>query len=198
MIKLDIYRLLKESNVISLDKQIDCRDTPYHIFILETRLYPMIYKMFPNLNIYIYPKSIYNAETYRMDIYLRIVKITKETEENVVLTSEQRNLIQDKINKITSENIDYALIDINELYKSIGIRYPFSWFKSSLQYTGLTSYNSFIKSEGIYLKFDPNSNYKTDYYEVCKFLKDRIAEFYSKGLVAVSYTHLTLPTTPYV
>lgn len=190
MIKLDLYRLLPETHALGTDEEADsdCNYTPYRIFVLESRLYPFIYKMFPNINLYIYPKSIYNPKTYRMDVYLTLTKIlTEDSEELIELTEEQKDKIQDKINKITSENIDYALIDINEFYKSLPKKYPFGWFRSVLEYTSLdSSFNPFIRPEGIYLKFNPDSDYKPAYYNVCKFLKERIAEFYSKGVVVLS------------
>jgi len=190
MIKLDLYRLLPETHYLGTDEEADtdCNYTPYRIFVLESRLYPFIYNMFPDLNLYIYPKSIYNPKTYRMDVYLTITKITTpESEEVIELNKKEKEKIQDKINKITSENIDYALIDIHEFYKSLPIKYPFSWFKSVLEYTGIdSSYNPFIKEEGIYLKFNPDSEYKPGYYKVCEFLKNRISEFYSKGVIILS------------
>ena len=190
MIKLDLYRLLPETHALGTDEEADsdCNYTPYRIFVLESRLYPFIYKMFPNINLYIYPKSIYNPKTYRMDVYLTLTKIlTEDSEELIELTEEQKDKIQDKINKITSENIDYALIDINEFYKSLPKKYPFGWFRSVLEYTSLdSSFNPFIRPEGIYLKFNLDSDYKPAYYNVCKFLKERIAEFYSKGVVVLS------------
>ena len=190
MIKLDLYRLLPETHALGTDEEADsdCNYTPYRIFVLESRLYPFIYKMFPNKNLYIYPKSIYNPKTYRMDVYLRITEITSpDSEKTIDLTKEQEEKIQDKINKITSENIDYALIDIHEFYESLPQKYPFPWFRSVLEYTGIdSSYNPFIKKEGIYLKFNPDSDYKPAFYKVCGFLKERIDEFYSKGVIVLS------------
>lgn len=188
MIKLELFRLLTEDYTIKNveEADVDCRYTPYRIFVLETRLYPLIYKMF-DYNIYISPKSVYNPKKNRMDVYLHIVKILKDTEETVELTPEQTQIIQDQIDQITSKDIDYALIDIKEFHKSLVKKYPLSWFRSVIEYIELDDeYNSFVKEEGIYLTFDPNSEYKKDYYNVCEFLKKRIEEYYSKGVIVLA------------
>jgi len=189
MIKLELFRLLTDDytfrNVEEAD--VDCRYTPYRIFVLETRLYPLIYHMFNKININIYPKSVYNPDKNRMDVYLHIVEIFQDREKTVELTSDQRKIIQDKINEITSKNIDYALIDIQELHQSMRPKYPMSWFRQIIEYTGLDDeFNPFIQEEGIYLTFDENSDYKKDYYCVCDFLKKRITGFYENGVIVLS------------
>jgi hypothetical protein len=193
MIKLDLYRLLPEQHDMGFvdEPDVDCRYTPYRIFVLETRLFPLIYSMFQNIeNIDIYPKSIYNPKMNRMEVYLKIAKIDDNTiekeDDSVTLTEEQREKIQSEINKITSENIDYVLIDVNELYKSSGKQYPFSWFVSVLEYSlPDTSYNPFIQKEGIYLKFNLNSDYKNAYYKTCKKILKKIEQYHSHGVVII-------------
>jgi hypothetical protein len=219
MIKLNFYKLLFETHDVG--DETDCSFTPYRVFILETRLYPLIYKMFPNKNLEIFLKSEYNEERNRMDVYLVIrdlqiesnngngeieaneaIETNRETkldkEDNLVtLTKENKEIIQRKIDDINSNNINYALIDIYELYDSISLhdkkskrainlqeKIPFSWFRSVLEYTGLnSSYNPFIRPEGIYLTFNPDSEYKKAYYEVCQFLIDRVKDFYKRGII---------------
>lgn len=207
MIRLDYYRLLPETQYIGVvdEPDADCRFTPYSVFILETRLYPLIYSMF-NFYIDIVLQSQYNADKDRMDIYL-VLREMKDTEDPfevnplIQLTQEQREIIQNKINEIGAHYPDYALIDVHELYKTSNIsnsrgresnypllntKIPFSYFQQMIQYTGLdSSYNPFVRPEGIYLSFNPNSDYKPAYYEVCKFLIDRIQEFYNKGVVVL-------------
>lgn len=181
MIKLEFFRLLPE-NSIGEEADVDCRYTPYRVFVMETRLYPMIYDMFPD--VVINPKSVYDPKKKRMDVYLSIRN--SKTDEEINLSHEQKEKIQKELDKINSQNIDYALINLKELYRSIGKRYSFSWFKSVIEFTGLNEeYNPFIKDEGIYLTFDPDSEYNKYYYETCKFLKDRIEEFYSKGIIVL-------------
>ena len=189
---------------------VDCSFTPYQIFVLETRLYPLIYRMFKDINLEIYLKSEYNKETKRMDIYLTLRKLETTSDpfiENklIELTEEQKERIQKKIYEINSKDLHYALIDVHELYDSMNvfvnreqtkntvftletalIRPSFTWFQKMLEYTGLdSSYNPFIRPEGIYLTFNPNSDYKPAYYEVSKFLIDKIIEFYVNGVVIV-------------
>jgi hypothetical protein len=194
MIKLDdLFRLTVDvpPQTTIEEPDSDCRYTPYKIFILETRLYPMIYDMFRE-NISIYPKSIYNSEKNRMDVYLKIVKLEKvedeEEDEPIDLTKEEKELIEKKIIQINTENIDFALINIYELYKSFYFeeKFSFSWFRSVLEYVGLNNdYLPFIKEEGIYLSFNRNSDYKKAYYDVCKFIVDKIEDFYERGVIVL-------------
>lgn len=205
MIRLDYYRLLPETQYIGVvdEADSDCNFTPYSLFILETRLYPLIYSMFPYY-IDIVKQSQYNADKDRMDMYLVLRKM-EDTEDPFVvnplleITDEQREIISNKINEINAHNPNYALIDVNELYKTVNnynkkgkkSRYPllnskisFSYFSKMLQYTGIdSSYNPFVRPEGIYLGFNPVSNYKEAYYEVCVFLINRIQEYYDNGVV---------------
>ena len=201
MIRLDYYRLLTETQYIGLMEEADsdCHYTPYSVFVLETRLYPLIYKLFEGMYIEITLQSQYNRQKNRMDVYLVINKLKDTTDpflmnELVEITNEQREIIQQKINQIQTQDINYALIDVNELYKSMNLIYrdqlidkiPFSYFSTLLRYTGLdSSYNPFIRPEGIYLAFNPKSDYKPAYYQVCKFLISRIIEFYQRGVVSL-------------
>lgn len=195
MFKLDLYRLLPEQRDMGFveEADVDCRYTPYRIFVLKTRIFPMIYSIFDKKGdkIDIYPKSIYNAKTNRMDVYLKIAKIddnsVEKEDESITVTEIEREKIQKEIDTITSENIDYALIDVNELYRSINKKYSFSWFVSILEYSlPDTSFNPFIQKEGIYLKFNPNSDYKTAYYNTCKTICEKIDKYYSHGVVILS------------
>ena len=209
MIRLDFYKLLPEMHYIGADDEqsVDCSFTPYKVFILETRLYPLIFKMFPNKNLEIFLKSEYNLEKNRMDVFLVIKELENTTDPSIEnkmisLSEDETKIITKKIYEINSKNPNYALIDIHELYDSLNIRntknknnfYPsnfnkkmsFSWFRSVLEYTGLdSSFNPFIQEEGIYLTFNPNSDYKTAYYEVSEFLIDKILDFYKRGVVVL-------------
>ena len=191
MIKLDLYRFLPEQHDMGFveEPDIDCRYTAYKIFVLETRLFPLIYDMFPDTKIDIYPHGLYNKETNRMDVYLKIAKMETDEENEddpVTLTVEQRSIIETTLNKITSENIDYVLIDIHELYNLSGKRYPFSWFRSVLEYSlNDTSYNPFVKEEGIYLKFNPFSDYKPAFHKTCKKILKKIDTYYEKGVIVL-------------
>lgn len=196
MFKLDLYRFLPEQHDMGFveEADVDCRYSPYRIFVLETRLFPLIYSIFEKKgeSVDIYPKSIYNPKTNRMDVYLKIAKIddnSMEKEDDVAnVTDFEREQIQNQINTITSENIDYALIDSKELYRSSNNKYSYNWFISVLEYSlPDTSFNPFIQKEGIYLRFNPNSDYKTAYYNTCKSICDKIDEYCSHGVVVVNH-----------
>jgi hypothetical protein len=203
MIRLDYYRLLPDTQYIGVvdEPDIDCHFSPYSIFVLETRLYPLIYKLFPKIPIDILVLTRYESDKNRMQAYLNIKKLENTTDagiENafVDLTDLQREIILSKINEINSYEPNYALIDVEELYKSMPIInnmcIPFSYFATMLQYTGIdSSYNPFIRPEGIYCTFNPNSEYKKAYNEVCKFLVSRISEFYSRGAIVFSNLNST-------
>jgi len=205
MIRLDYYRLLPETQYIGVldEPDSDCRFTPFSVFILETRLYPLIYSMFSEY-IDIVKQSQYNSDKDRMDMYLVLRKMEDTDDPFVVnplleITDKQRETIQNKISEITAHYPDYALFDVKELYRTSNIynkkgreskypllntKIPFSYFKQMIQYTGLdSSYNPFVRPEGIYLSFNPRADYKEAYYEVCKFLTDRIQEYYRNGVV---------------
>ena len=190
MIKLDFYRLLMDRKE-SEEPDADCRYTPYRIFVLETRLFPLIYKLLGD-EINIYPQGIYNLEKNRMDVHLKIVKIqdlqeqVEEADILIELNEENRLKIEKKLNEINSKDIDYALIDVEELYNSSLIKYPFSWFTSVFEFAfNDTLYNPFISPEGIYLTFEPNSEYKKTYYQICANILKRIDEFYKAGVVVL-------------
>ena len=120
MIKLDLFRLLPDiKEELYEEVDLDCRYTPYRIFVMETRLYPTIYKMFL-FNISVCPKSVYNSKTNRMDVYLNISKNVKDGEEEVVLSQDEREIIQKRIDKITSEDIKKHLISIWEKAEETG------------------------------------------------------------------------------
>ena len=231
MIRLDFYRLLIETQYIGVveEPDTDCRFNPYAIFVLETRLYPLIYKLFQGIPVEILIETKY--EENKMQAYLAIYKLQDTTDpglyalENslVDITDNQKELILFQINKINTYEPNYTLIDVDELYKSMPVinntiiparsvfrlrlntKIPFSYFSTMLQYTGIdSSYNPFIRPEGIYLTFNPNGNdsspenyysqtpyenpkdYKQAYYEVCQFLISRVLEFYRKGTIVFS------------
>ena len=169
MIRLDFYRLLLETQYIGVveEPDTDCHFNPYAIFVLETRLYPLIYKLFHGIPIDILIETRYEGN--KMQAYLAIYKLQDTTDPGlyllekslVDLTDDQKEAILFQINKINTYEPNYALIDVNELYNSMPVinntKIPFSYFSTMLQYTGIdSSYNPFIRPEGIYLTFNPN------------------------------------------
>lgn len=202
MIRLDYYRLLPDTQYIGVveEPDNDCHFTPYSVFVLETRLYPLIYKLFPEIPLEILVLTRYESDKNRMQAYLNIKKVENTTDPGIStyvnLTDTQKEIILSKINEINSYEPNYALIDVEELYNSMptinNMCIPFSYFATMLQYTGIdSSYNPFIRPEGIYCTFNPNSEYNIAYNEVCKFLVSRISEFYSRGAIVFSNLNST-------
>ena len=194
MINLGFYRLLQEkAGEIIEEPDVDCRYTPYAMFVMETRLFPLIYDLLgEDVNIFV--QSDYNKEKNRMDVYLKFAKfqpLDEQGEDKEILISmsdEKKKIIEKKLYEIQSQNIHYALIDVKELYKSKNVRYPFDWFRSVLEYTvgnEYDIYNPFIRPEGIYLNFDPNSDYKVDYFEICQDILKKIEIFYESGVIVL-------------
>ena len=195
MINLGFYRLLqeKQGGMLIEEPDVDCRYTPYAMFVIETRLFPLIYDLLgEEINIFV--QSDYNKEKNRMDVYLKFAKfqpLDEQGEDKEILiqvNDEKKKIIEKKLYEIQSQNIYYALIDVKELYKSKNVRYPFDWFRSVLEYAlaeEYEMYNPFIRPEGIYLTFDPNSDYKVKYFEICQDILKKIEIFYEKGFIVL-------------
>ena len=194
MINLGYYRLLQEKQgEIIEEPDVDCRYTPYAMFVIETRLFPLIYDLLgENVNIFV--QSDYNKEKNRMEVYLKFAQFQTLDEQGedkeilIQMDDNKKKIIEKKLYEIQSENISYALIDVNELYKSKNVRYPFARFRSVLEYAlsdEYNEYNAFIRPEGIYLTFDPNSDYKVDYFNVCQDILFRIDQFYERGVIVL-------------
>lgn len=185
------YRLLPKLNAVCEDEP-DYHYSTYQTFVLETRLYPLIYNLIPNKNLHLYLKGIHNESRNKIVMHLQIEELIDS--ENPYYYTEPINvdnnilkIIKDKIAEITSEYTNYALIDVNELYKSSSKEYSLSYMKNMLQYVGLnSSYNPFIQDEGIYLAFNPLANYNGAYNEVCEYVLEKIDEFYHNGVVVLN------------
>ena len=184
------YRNLPLIKYSGCTHEADYSFKPYDIFMLETRVYPYIYNLI-NEDIELYLKGVYDTDRDKIVLRLEFHTLVKTEDPYIVnppyIVSEDKIvLIKKKIEEYTSKYINYALIDIKELYRSLTYIYPYSWYVSILPYIGITSeYNPFIKPEGIYLTFNPISDYKTAYYEVVKFISDRIEEFYQNGVIVI-------------
>lgn len=190
MIGLNLYRLVTDIKPLgAVDEAIaECNYTPYNIFVMETRLFPMLFQMFGDVQI-TFESSYHDG---RMELFLVIRKFSESTDPFVVeekgplvnILPEQMTQIQNQINFIRANDPDYALINSKELFDSMRSNISFTYFQKMLQFTGLdSSYNPYIQPEGIYLSFNPRSDYKLAYREVCKFLIDRVDEFYQKGTI---------------
>jgi len=200
MFPLGISRTLYEGEV-----EKKCEDLPYRVFVIVTRLYPFLpLDVLPNIS------SFYNEKTNKMEYSLRLLKA--ETDEEVALSEPERKKIEDKIVQVTSVNPNYALINVTELYRSSGDKIPFTYFSDMLQYSlptfdpediegelhGDVSFiekregdekekkaleDSFLRADGIYLSFNPRSDYKKIYRDICKSIIEKIQLFYERGVI---------------
>ena len=165
--------------------------TPYDIFCLQSRLYPLIYQMLGRDVMILFEDEHLNE---RMELTLRLVRMDNSSIDNperiIKLKKKQQKILNEAINRITAEHMGYCLIDKQELLLSVGRRYPTSWFYTMMEYVILPiEYNPFLSSTsysgsgGIYLAFNPESDYKTAYNSVCQLLLNTIAQYYEEGVV---------------
>ena len=97
--------------------------TPYDLFVIETRLYPLIYKMFFSaIKPIIYFEGVEGRDKMNLKIVLKRMKplkitdIYEDEQEIILLTDEQATIINNKLNEILVKHKGFCLIDINELY----------------------------------------------------------------------------------
>lgn len=219
------YRTLLPINHIGYDEEPDFNYGPYNVFCMETRLYPYVYKLL-NRDVELIFKTIHKNN--KMELVIKVVEITNTirdvvSNKEIVLTSNQKQKLQDKLEKILATNPDYCLIDRDELYIAGRGDYPKSWYNEVLSYVNLDnnyrkstsdprtmynnptdprlthnnnndpvpsepinyydSYNMFINEDGIYLKFNPVSDYKTAYNQVVGKILDTLDKYYADGVV---------------
>lgn len=226
------YRTLSDNSQGCSDEP-DFLYSPYDLFCLESRLYPFIYKVVDRKAVIFFQGVI---EKTRVDIKIVLKNITPVTildaypeDEIIELSKEVKDLIENKVSEIVSEDIGYCLIDRDELYrisrgsgtigevnkkynKSVGYderynlirtnlyesinlvkskryidsvkKYPKSWFNLVLDYVNLdSSYNPFIKKEGIYLAINPLADFNQAYQDVINYILDTIDIFYQEGVI---------------
>jgi hypothetical protein len=153
---------------------------------MNIRLYPTVYKLFGR-DVEIVYQDVH--ENNRMNVKIQLVRITTITtgvipNDPVDISEDQQKILTHAVDRILTENLGYCLIDRNELYISSGRTYPKSWFNTVLGYIQIpTEYNPFIKKDGIYLTFNPKSDYKTAYNETVKTLLDTLDKYYHDGVV---------------
>ncbi len=187
------YRLLPQLNS-RVEEEASFHYTSYDIFVLETRLYPLIFSLYPNINLEIFLEGKYMEDKNKMVLHLELRKLVVSEDPNVdsiaiQINEQHKQIIKNKISEITSIVPTYALIDINELYKNRkGIQqYPLSYLKSVLSYVELdTSFNPFIRPEGIYLSFNPEANYNDAYNQVSKYILNKVDTYYKNGVIVFS------------
>ncbi len=186
LISTPYYRTLAPTNVIGCDDEPDFTYGPYDLFCMETRLYPIVYRMFGR-DVEIIFKGVH--QNNRMEIKIHLVKITTITtgpipNEDIDISEEQKIILDRAVSRIVTDNLGYCLIDRNELYISARRNYPRTWFNEVVGYIQISSeYNPFIRTEGIYLTFNPVADFKTAYNDVVKTLLDTLDQFYKDGVV---------------
>ena len=140
--------------------------------------------------------SFYPREDYRQKIinqnFISNPQIAVEKEDST-LTYKWSNIDEDTINKV-DYGIDSRILTKNEFVKiTEEIKFPIQNLDNSLiKYTQATEFidtTPEIKSKAYEL-----IGTETDLYKVVF----RIADWTKNNIKSVSYTHLTLPTTPYV
>ncbi len=188
LISTPYYRSLRPIHSLGCDDLAASVYSPYDLFCLETRLYSLVYQMFGR-DVEIIFRSVHQND--RMEIKIDIIYIEnigtlEEPIKNptIEMTEEQHNILSNKVKVIVSEDIGYCLIDKHELYLSSGRDYPINWFYTAGGYIELpTEYNPFLGPDGIYLTFNPDSNYKQAYNEVVKHILTTIDRYYQQGVV---------------
>lgn len=189
------YRLLPQLESNGCEEEAAFHYSPYKIFVLETRLYPLIYSLYPNINLEIFLRGKYNEGRNKMVLHLELRDLEGSddpfVESKVVKINDyNKRIIKSKIAEITSIDPQYALIDINELYQSGTKSYPLSYLKNVLPYVGLdSSFNPFIRPQGIYLSFNPQANYNDAYHEVCGYILQKVEQFYRDGVIVLNDIH---------
>lgn len=181
------YNTLLESHVLGCDDEPDFNYGPYELFCLNTRLYPKVYEVYDR-DIEIILVDVHKNN--RMWTKARLDRITDATFNDPIPNTQLKYckdkhiILQNYLDTIITTNSKYCLVDRKELYIISRKRYPKGWFNEILGYINLpTEYNPFIQPEGIYLSFNPKSNYKKAYNEVVKLILDTIEQYYKEGVV---------------
>ena len=133
------YRLLPQLKAIGCEEEAAFHYSPYKIFVLETRLYPLIFSLYPDINLEIFLRGKYKEGRNKMVLHLELRKLITSEDPNieseiVKINDENIKIIKSKIAQITSINPEYALIDVNELYQSSSKKYTLSYLKNVLSF----------------------------------------------------------------
>lgn len=194
MITTPYYRTIPEIHGVGCSEPTKNMYRPYDIFLLETRLNPIVYDLFErDVNIlFKSEKDVNNTKSKNilsLNItlirYKKINKLKNINKQHVVkLSSDQKKILNDAVNDILSTNVGYCLIDKNELYIAGNKKYTKSWFNTMLGYVDLpTDFNPFLSENGIYLAFNPESDYIKAYNDVVGIILNTLDDFYEKGVV---------------
>ena len=198
LISTPYYRTINNPSPVGCSNEQDMNFNPFDLFCLKTRLYPEVNSLFKE-NVDMKFIGIKDKNKMGIKVLLESDTISNQNEgitsyklHNNIFTddndpcvlTETEEILTDKVNQITSEYVGYCLIDRNTLYLSSGKHYPRGWFNSVLEYINLpTEYNPFIAPEGIYLTFNPLSDYIEAYNKVVKIILNTIDKYYNDGVV---------------
>ncbi len=178
------YREMPSSNLFGYEGRGDSNYKPYNVFCLESRLSPIISKLLGN-NINLIFKSV--KENNRMALKIELVEVADATHIGEAILNHTvvlNDKLQDEVDRIVTENMKYCLISRDNLYQIADKKYPKGWFNSVVGYIPLPSeYNPFIRPEGIYLIFNPDSDYKKEYNRLVGNVLDTIKTYYKDGTV---------------
>ena len=182
------YRTLTSNNLFGYEDRGEFTYTPYNVFCLETRLSPFVYELLGE-DINLIFKTI--NENNRMALKVEIVKMVDTIrvgepvpDPELEISPELKHKIQNKVDEIVTDKINYCLISLNNLYKITEHKYPKGWFRSVAGYIPLPDeYNPFFRPEGIYLIFNPKSDYKTEYNRLVTVMVDTIENYWRDGVV---------------
>jgi len=188
MLSTPYYRTLTSNNLFDYDDRGEFTYSPYNIFCLETRLSPFFYQLLGN-NINIVFKTV--NENNRMALKVGIEKITDVThigepvaDLDLEISEADQIKLQEKVDQIVTKDIKYCLISLDSLYKIAERRYPKGWFRSVAGYIPLPDeYNPFFRPEGIYLIFNPDSDYKTEYNRLVSVMVNTLEQYWEDGVV---------------
>lgn len=188
MLSTPYYRTLTINHALGCDDLPTSNYVSYDIFCLETRLYPTVYKLL-NRNVQLVFKTINMNNRMELKIFLESSDSSNtnklsNTNEISDISNEIIKQLQSETDKILSTYIGYSVIDCNELLISSRVRYPSGWFHSILRYLNISSeYQPFYKDNGIYLAFNPYSDYITAYNKISQTILKTIEEYYRDGVV---------------
>lgn len=180
------YRTVTPTHALGCTDEPDFTYKRYDFFVINSRLYPFLYKLLSR-EVVIFFRGI--QEKDRVNIVIRLEKIADSSDPMVPntlypITNEEQVKIQEKVDEILSVDAGYCLINREELYRSGPQTYPYSWFNLVLPYVNInSSYNPFVQEEGIFLGFNPDSNYNLAYSEVVKYILDTLDKFYQDGVI---------------
>lgn len=94
------------------------------------------------------------------------------------------NITHDHVTANKPDDLYYLPQSIYDRTTETVKQYPKSWFNKMLAYIDLDSrYNPFITEEGIWLSFNPKSNFQIAYNQTVEFILNNIDRYYQRGYI---------------